>query len=270
MNKQVDREKIEEIKKIEENKKEGDKIIIKIDNFEGPLDLLIYLIDKNKIEIAHVNISEIANQYIHYLEKMKELDLDIASEFLIMASDLIYLKSKSLLPKEEDQEELTEQEFILKLLKYKQYKMIQEQFKNMMLENSKKMTKEPSKIILKNMKFEKRYSVKEIQDAYNKILLRLKLTNNRKIEVYEKVANRKNFSIFSKVREIYKILYKNAKFNFNKIFSKKERSKNEIITAFLSILELTKKSKINISQEERYSDIIVEKNRVKKEKTNEN
>ena len=84
---------------------ETNRYAIKIDNFEGPLDLLCHLIDKNKMDIYDIKINEIADQYIEYLNQMEEMNLDIASEFIIMASTLIYLKSKSLLPKQEEAEE---------------------------------------------------------------------------------------------------------------------------------------------------------------------
>ena len=93
---------------------ETNKYAIKIENFEGPLDLLCHLIDKNKMDIYDIKIHQIADQYIEYLNKMEEMNLDIASEFLVMASTLIYLKSKTLLPKQDDEEEkeLTEEELI--------------------------------------------------------------------------------------------------------------------------------------------------------------
>ena len=89
---------------------ETKKYSIKIDNFEGPLDLLCYLIDKNKMNIYDVNLSDITEQYIEFLNAMEEMNLEIASEFLVMASTLLYLKSKKLLPKqEEEEEEITEE-----------------------------------------------------------------------------------------------------------------------------------------------------------------
>lgn len=84
---------------------ETNKYEIKIDNFEGPLDLLCHLIDKNKMDIYDIQISKITDQYVEYLNEMERLNLEIASEFLVMASTLIYLKSKSLLPKQNDEEE---------------------------------------------------------------------------------------------------------------------------------------------------------------------
>ena len=104
---------------------ETKKYSIKIDNFEGPLDLLIYLIEKNKMDIYDINLTEITDQYIEYLNAMEEMNLEIASEFLIMASSLLYLKSKKLLPKQEDEtEELTEEELIRRIIEYKKYKEI--------------------------------------------------------------------------------------------------------------------------------------------------
>ena len=104
---------------------ETNKYAIKINNFEGPLDLLCHLIDKNKMNIYDIKISDITDQYIDYLNEMERLNLEIASEFLVMASTLILLKSKSLLPKQvEDEEEITEEELIRRIIEYKKYKEI--------------------------------------------------------------------------------------------------------------------------------------------------
>ena len=102
---------------------ETKKYAIKIDNFEGPLDLLCHLIDKNKMSIYDINLSEITDQYIEYLKEQESLNLEIASEFLVMASTLLYLKSKKMLPKqEEEEEELTEEELIRRIIEYKKFK----------------------------------------------------------------------------------------------------------------------------------------------------
>ena len=96
---------------------------IKLENFEGPLDLLCHLIDKNKMDIYDINISEIADQYIDYINQMEKMNLDITSEFLVMSSTLLYLKSKHLLPKvENEEEEITEEELIRRIIEYKKYK----------------------------------------------------------------------------------------------------------------------------------------------------
>ena len=123
---------------------ESTKYPIKIENFEGPLDLLCHLIDKNKMDICDIKISEIADQYIDYINKMEEMNLEIASEFLIMASALMYLKSKSLLPKEnDDEEELSEEELLIRIIEYKKYKEISTKIRELFIENSKKVFKKP-------------------------------------------------------------------------------------------------------------------------------
>ena len=99
---------------------ETNKYEIKIDNFEGPLDLLCHLIEKNKLDIFEVKISDITDQYIDYINQMEKMNLEVTSEFLIMASTLLYLKSKTLLPKEtEEEEELTEEELLQRIIDYK-------------------------------------------------------------------------------------------------------------------------------------------------------
>ena len=103
---------------------ETKKYAIKIDNFEGPIDLLLYLIEKNKMDIYEINLTEITEQYMEYLNEMQELNLEIASEFLVMASTLLYLKSKNLLPKQEEEEEITEEELIRRIVEYKKFKEI--------------------------------------------------------------------------------------------------------------------------------------------------
>lgn len=101
---------------------ETKKYAIKIENFEGPIELLCHLIEKNKMNIYDINLSEITEQYIEYLRKMESMDLEIASEFLVMASTLLFLKSKKLLPKqEEEEEELTEEELIRRIIEYKKF-----------------------------------------------------------------------------------------------------------------------------------------------------
>lgn len=115
---------------------------IKIDNFEGPLDLLCHLIDKNKMNICDIKISEITDQYIAYLNAMEEMNLEIASEFLIMASTLLYLKSKILLPNVvEEEKELTEEELLRRIVEYKKYKEITKKLRQHLEENSKKVLK---------------------------------------------------------------------------------------------------------------------------------
>ena len=126
---------------------ETNKYAIKIENFEGPLDLLCHLIDKNKMNINDIKLSEITDQYIEYINKMEEMNLEVTSEFLVMASTLIYLKSKSLLPSDnEESEEISEEELLRRIIEYKKYKEITKTLKSMYEENSVRFIKLQTKL----------------------------------------------------------------------------------------------------------------------------
>jgi len=239
---------------------ETNKYAIKIDNFEGPLDLLCHLIDKNKMDIYDIKINEIADQYIEYLNQMEEMNLDIASEFIIMASTLIYLKSKSLLPKQEEaEEELTEEELIQRIIEYKKYKEIIKKLKVNYEENSKIFLGNQEQIELPKKRIEKEYDKDLIPNLYKTLLEKNEEKINKNAENIEKIAITDNYTVTSKVKEMFKALIKNNKFVFNKLFSLKEHNKQEVVTAFSGLLEMSKRDKVNTKQENLFEDIIVEK-----------
>lgn len=239
---------------------ETNKYAIKIDNFEGPLDLLCHLIDKNKMDIYDIKINEIADQYIEYLNQMEEMNLDIASEFIIMASTLIYLKSKSLLPKQEEaEEELTEEELIQRIIEYKKYKEIIKKLKVNYQENSKLYLGTRENIELPKQEIEKEYEKDLIPNLYKTLLEKNEEKINKNAENIEKIAITDNYTVTSKVKEMFKALIKNNKFVFNKLFSLKEHNKQEVVTAFSGLLEMSKRDKVNTKQEDLFKDIIVEK-----------
>ena len=239
---------------------ETNKYAIKIDNFEGPLDLLCHLIDKNKMDIYDIKINEIADQYIEYLNQMEEMNLDIASEFIMMASTLIYLKSKSLLPKQEEaEEELTEEELIQRIIEYKKYKEIIKKLKVNYEENSKIFLGNQEQIELPKKLIEKEYDKDLIPNLYKTLLEKNEEKINKNAENIEKIAITDNYTVTSKVKEMFKALIKNNKFVFNKLFSLKEHNKQEVVTAFSGLLEMSKRDKVNTKQEDLFEDIIVEK-----------
>ena len=163
---------------------ESNKYKVKIENFEGPLDLLCHLIDKNKMDVCDIKISEIADQYINYLNEMEEMNLEIASEFLVMASTLLYLKSKTLLPTEiEDEKELTEEELIRRIIEYKKYKEITKKLREMLEENSKQVFKVPELIELPKQKLKVNYTKEMIPQTYQALIEKNahKLNENAKI-----------------------------------------------------------------------------------------
>ena len=239
---------------------ESKKYELRLDNFEGPLDLLCYLIDKNKMDIYKVNISEIADQYIKYLKEQEELNLEVASEFLIMASTLLLIKSKGLLPKEVDDEaEITEEELIKRIIEYKQYKEISKQFKERIQIFSKRFYKLPDKIELPKQELEKKFSADDIIERYKLLVEKNEQKKNENAKNIEKIAVFDTFSVSDKVKEIFRELIKKQKFVFNKLFSLKEKPKAEVVTAFSGVLELSRRNKIITEQKELFGDIVISK-----------
>jgi len=239
---------------------ETKKYAIKIENFEGPLDLLCHLIDKNKMDIYDINLSEITDQYIDYLKEQERLNLEIASEFLVMASTLLYLKSKNLLPRQNDEEEeLTEEELIRRIIEYKKFKEISKKLKQNYAEFSKRFFKGQEEIELPKQKLEKDYEHTLIPDIYKNLVERTSVKLNQNAKNIEKIAITDNYTVASKVKEMFKILVKQKRFVFNKLFSIKKHNKQEVVTAFSGLLELSRRSKVETIQEEIFGDITVEK-----------
>ncbi|MBQ7410894.1 MAG: segregation/condensation protein A [Clostridia bacterium] len=239
---------------------ESKKYELRLDNFEGPLDLLCYLIDKNKMDIYKVSISDITDQYIHYLKKQEELNLEIASEFLVMASTLLLIKSKGLLPKEvEDEEELTEEELLRRIIEYKKYKEITKTFRERIQVFSKRLYKMPDKVELPKQELEKEFTMNDIVERYKQLIERNENKKNENKENIQKIAVYDTFSVADKVKDIFRELVRKPRFVFNKLFSLNEKPKAEVVTAFSSVLELSRRNKINAEQEEIFGDIIISK-----------
>lgn len=240
---------------------ETNKYAIKIQNFEGPLDLLCHLIDKNKMNIYDIQISEITDQYIAYLNEMERMNLEIASEFLIMASTLIYLKSKKLLPKQEEEEkELTEEELIQRIIEYKKYKEITKKLKENYEVYSNRYYRFPEEITLPKQVLEKEYAPEIIPELYQNLLTRLEQKKNQNAANIEKIAITDTYTVASKVKEMFRVLLKKQRFVFNRLFSIKEKSSQEVVTAFGGLLEMSRRNKVKTNQEELFGDILVEKN----------
>ncbi len=239
---------------------ETKKYAIKIDNFEGPLDLLCHLIDKNKMNIYDINLSEITDQYIEYLKEQEKLNLEIASEFLVMASTLLFLKSKNLLPKQEEEgEELTEEELIRRIIGYKKFKEISKVLKENYATYSNRYFKLAEEIEFPKQKIEKDYDNTVIPTIYSQLIEKNQQKINQNANNIEKIAITDNYTVASKVREMFRVLVKQKRFVFNKLFSIKKHNKQEIVTAFSGLLELSRRSKVETLQEELFGDITVEK-----------
>lgn len=240
------------------------KYSVVISNFEGPLDLLCFLISKNKKDIFDISLSELTDKYIEYLDSMSQMNMEIATEFLVMASNLLYIKSKKLLPMLEDEkdnvEELTAEELLEKIAIYKMYKEKQEVFRKMYSEHFGSFEKLPEKMKFENEFYlPKNVTTNELYQVYSTIQYRNKEKMNKKAEEIEKIAIYEKVTIKSKVKIILDELKKKTKFVFNKYFNFKSNRKIDVVTAFLGALELSRLKQVKITQKELYGDIELEK-----------
>ena len=234
------------------------KYKITIDNFEGPLDLLLHLIKEDNIDIYDIKIEDITKQYLDYIESMKELNLSIASEYLVMASELLEMKSRMLLPKKkmEDEEDLYEEDpkdvLIERLLAYKKYKEVTDEFKN--LEYTRKLVfeKEPSDLryYAQDSSNNNEVGLSDLLDAINKLLENKK----KELPIATKIT-KKELSVELKIKKIRDILNVKKKINFEDLFD--VATKEEVIVNFLSILEMVKKNEIFLSQDNNFKSIVI-------------
>ena len=231
-----------------------------IGDFEGPLDLLLHLIKKSKMEIFDVEISEITNQYLEYIEKMTEMNLDIASEYLVMASELVEIKSRKLLPTifkddEEQVEENPEEELKRRLEEYKKYKESTEVFRDLEKNRSSYFTKAPeilNKYSNETLENDGSVGVMDLLDAFQKLLER----QNFNKPLNTKIA-RKELSVKERVAKIRDILKEKKKINFVELFD--DFSKPYVVVTFLSVLEMAKNKEITLRQDNNFSDIYLER-----------
>lgn len=235
----------------------SDKYIVTIDNFDGPLDLLLHLIKEQDIDIYDIKIEDITKQYLDYIKHMKELNLEIASEYLVMASELIEMKSKMLLPKkrekeEDDYEEDPRELLIERLLAYKRYKEVTSEFKDLELTRKMIFTREPDNL---NRYAKEEESIEELGvaaliDAFNNLLKRKELDR----PIATKIT-KKELSVADKVNKIKNILRNKKRINFEEIFE--VSTKEEVIISFLSVLEMVKKDEILLTQDGNFKNIVI-------------
>lgn len=240
---------------------------VKLQVFEGPLDLLLHLLDKNKVNIYDIPIVEITNQYMEYLEEMKRRDLNILSEFLVMAATLIDIKSRMLLPateEESDEEDDPRNELVQQLLEYKMYKCMAYELKDRQLDACRFMFKEPT-IPDEVLAYEEPINMEELVSdvtlsQLNEIFKSIMKKQVDKIDPirskYGKIE-KEEVSLEDKMVQLENYARDNKYFSFRNLLEK-QSTKVEIIVTFLAILELMKVGKIFISQEKIFDDIKIE------------
>ncbi|MBX4269314.1 segregation/condensation protein A [Clostridium estertheticum] len=242
-------------------------VSIKVTNFEGPFDLLLHLIKKNKMNIYDINIVEITNQYLEYLRGMREMDLEMTSEFIVIAATLIEIKSKYLLPKNKEDvitedEYDVEKELMDKLVEYRKYKVIAENLKIMEQETGIMISKKPEIIEednqnTKEVDFLKNITIFDLHNLYNSLMEKYKNKMNTDIIVNKEIMI-DEYKIEDKMEELKQKLNHFEKIHFtNLVYG--YSSKIEVIVMFLALLELIKIKSVRVFQESNFKAIYLER-----------
>ncbi len=243
------------------------ELTVKLQVFEGPLDLLLHLLDKNKVNIYDIPIVEITNQYMDYIREMKRQDLNVMSEFLVMAATLIDIKSRMLLPAEEKEDEEAEDpraELVEQLLEYKMYKCMAYELKDRQLDAQRVMFKEPT-IPEEVAAYEEPVNLEELVadvtlSKLNDIFKSIMRKQENKIDpIRSKFGKieKEEVSLSDKMLYVEEFCKTHRNFSFRNLLEA-QASKVEVIVTFLAILELMKVGKIFISQEHTFDDIKIE------------
>ena len=242
-------------------------IPVKLPVFEGPLDLLLHLIDKSKIDIYDIPIVEITDQYMEYIRQMQEEDLDVMSEFMVMAATLLDIKCKMLLPKEvneEGEEEDPRAELVQQLLEYNMYKNLSYELRDRMRDAEKVLYKEPTipgeilnyrepadpKELLKDITLEKLNSI------YKSVLRRQEDKMDPIRSKFGKIEQ-EEVNLPEKMNDVEEYARTHKTFSFRQLLEK-QCSRTQVVVTFLAILELMKTGKIIIRQEHLFDDIEIE------------
>lgn len=236
-----------------------------LETFEGPLDLLLYLIDKAQIDIYEIQINEITDQYLNYLKQMGELDLEITSEFLLMATTLLEIKSRMLLPAKEkefdgQQLEIEEadprMELIKKLIEYKKYKHAASKLQELEGVQKRVFYKPKEEFVLSLIKDDKleEMNIEQLINSYMKVI---KKKLNKSSFNIRQIQN-EEYSLKRCITKIKNILTFKKKIKFSQLFKGKP-DRREVVSTFLSLLELIKSKYISVQQNNNFDDILISK-----------
>ncbi len=235
---------------------------LKLDIFEGPLDLLLYLIKKNELDICKISITEVTAQYLQYVEMMKMLDLDVVGDFLVMAATLIQIKSRSLLPpdpsQQEEEEEDPREELVRRLLEYKKFKEVAEELRNKEIKRQDLFTRSVDEEITKELKEESKEVYFEAS-LFDLISALTQVLKNVPKEVFYEVVKEEH-TVDQKIHDLLHLLLEEPRVMLMDLF-KKCRSRIEAIVTFMAILELIRLREIVVVQRQAFGDIEVIRNK---------
>ena len=232
---------------------------VKFEVFEGPLDLLLYLIKKEEVDIYEVNLTSLATQFIEYIELMRMLDLDIAGEFLVMASTLMYIKSRELLPVDqqvtaegEDETDDPRWELIRQLVEYKKFKDAAAQLQAMELRQENVYPRLPAKPEFEPELVRPNVSIFDLINAVNAVLKRIHQREDLR-DIFED-----KWSVSEKIEFLLKLINEQSPIKFSALFAS-AASRSEVVVTFLALLELIRLRQIVASQAEHFGEIHIEK-----------
>lgn len=241
-------------------------ISVKLEAFEGPLDLLLHLIEKNKIDIYDIPIVDITAQYLDYIKQMQREDMNVMSEFLVMAATLIDIKCKMLLPKEvneDGEEEDPRAELVQKLLEYKMYKYMSYELKDRLSVSGKVLYKDPT-IPEEVAKYEQPVDLEELVGdltltRLNAIFQSLMRRQNDKIDpIRSKFGQieQEEVSLDEKMMDLRTYAQEHATFRFSELM-REQKGKIQMIVTFLAVLELMKTGELTVVQEHLFDDMLI-------------
>lgn len=241
-------------------------IPVKLQVFEGPLDLLLHLIDKNKIDIYDIPIVEITNQYMEYIRAMEKEDLNIMSEFLLMAATLLDIKCRMLLPKEvneEGEEEDPRQELVEQLLEYKMYKYMSYELRDRQVEGEQAMYRSPA-VPGEVLAYEEPVDLDQLLDGItlarlNKVFREVMRRQTDKIDpVRSKFGKieREEVTLPDKLMYVTEYARKHGRFGF-RVLLERQYSRIQVVVTFLAVLQLMKEGAILIEQEQPFEEIMI-------------
>ncbi|MCI8404120.1 MAG: segregation/condensation protein A [Clostridia bacterium] len=235
-----------------------DTILYKLDSFEGPLDLLLTLIQKNKVNICDIPIVDITAQYMEAIDGIEEADLDNASEFLVMAAHLLYIKSKMLLPKNEadEDEEDPREELARRLIEYQQFKEASKELRKSEFSTKYMVFREAEKIDFPIPEYSINHEVDELVEAFNSIFQRQLRKAKPEKRAFSQIVGREKVSVDDMVEKICKTLRRGRRIQFEALF-KPEDSKPEMIATFLAVLEMIKLNRLYADYDENTRDFIL-------------
>lgn len=222
-----------------------EKLSYHLDAFDGPLDLLLVLISKNKVEICDVSISDLLGQYLEQIDRMQEQQMEMSSEFLEMAARLVYLKTVSLLPKNEEAEELR-RELTGQLMEYQEWKKVAKNIGEFFSWDS--FVRQPAPLPAERT-YSRSHSPQELLAAYLSAAGRGKRFLPPPVNSFDGIVTRRPVSVASRIVFVLRRLWKQKRMPFYDLLSE-SRQKSDLVATFLAVLELVKNHRIRIDGEE--------------------